>query len=387
MSSFQKVYLVDICRPKQWKVIPASKQLESGYPVYGANGKIGFYSEYTHEIPTLMITCRGATCGNVHISEPKSYINGNAMALDNLKEDLVDINYLNRFFQKRGFADVISGSAQPQITRTGLEKITIPLPPLEEQKRIAAILDKADALRRKREKASALTDDLLRSVFLDMFSDPVANPKGWRVERLNNLSTKIRSGSTPVGGSKVYVEKGVVFLRSQNVWRKKLELDDVVYIDEATHRKMNNTSLKNGDILITKTGRINTENSSLGRAAFFLGEDGSANINGHVYLVRPKPEVLNEFVLYIITTKEYRDYIRSVCVGGIDKRQINKEHLEQFPIIYPPIEDQQKFIERLQVIEKQKLALNKQFRLANNMFSSLFQRAFRSELTPQKGAA
>ena len=139
--------------------------------------------------------------------------------------------------------------------------------------------------------------------------------------------------------------------------------------------------------MITKTGRINTENSSLGRASIFLGEDDSANINGHVYLIRLKPEVINEFVLYIITTKEYRDYIRSVCVGGIDKRQINKDHLEQFPIIDPPVEAQQQFIERLQVIEKQKLALNKQLRLANNMFFSLFQRAFRGELTTQKDAA
>ena len=86
---------------------------------------------------------------------------------------------------------------------------------------------------------------------------------------------------------------------------------------------MQKTSLKSGDILITKTGRINTENSSLGRAAMFLGEDDSANINGHVYLIRLKPEVLKEFVLYIMTSLEYREYIRSVCVGGIDKRQID----------------------------------------------------------------
>jgi type I restriction enzyme, S subunit len=301
----------------------------------------------------------------------------------------------NRYFYHLLSSDIVSrqfkkntrGGTQKFVSLGNMRNIDIPLPPLAEQKRIAAILDKADALRRKREKAIALIDDLLRSVFLDMFGDPVTNPKGWRVERLNNLSTKIRSGTTPVGGSKVYVEKGVVFLRSQNVWRKKLELDDVVYLDEATHRKMNNTSLKNGDILITKTGRINTENSSLGRASIFLGEDDSANINGHVYLIRLKPEVINEFVLYIITTKEYRDYIRSVCVGGIDKRQINKDHLEQFPIIDPPVEAQQQFIERLQVIEKQKLALNKQLRLANNMFFSLFQRAFRGELTTQKDAA
>ncbi|WP_408014693.1 restriction endonuclease subunit S [Sansalvadorimonas verongulae] len=86
--------LSEICRPKQWKTIASSKLIDSGFPVYGANGQIGYYSEYTHENPTLMITCRGATCGNVHISVPKSYINGNAMALDNLDQERVYIKYL-----------------------------------------------------------------------------------------------------------------------------------------------------------------------------------------------------------------------------------------------------------------------------------------------------
>ena len=114
--SWPAVKLHDICRPRQWKTISASNLLEEGYPVYGANGKIGFYSDYTHEFPTLMITCRGATCGNVHISEPKSYINGNAMALDELDREKVDIRFLYYYLLGRGFDDVISGSAQPQIT-------------------------------------------------------------------------------------------------------------------------------------------------------------------------------------------------------------------------------------------------------------------------------
>ena len=161
--------LYELCRPRQWKTIASSKLLESGYPVYGANGIIGYYSAFTHENPTLMITCRGATCGNLHISRPKSYINGNAMALDNLDESQVFLKYLYYYLKSRGFSDVISGSAQPQITGQGLKKVEIPLPPLAEQKRIAAILDKADAIRQKRKQAIDLADEFLRSVFLDMF--------------------------------------------------------------------------------------------------------------------------------------------------------------------------------------------------------------------------
>ncbi len=196
------VPLSSICRPKQWKTI-STKQLKSeGYPVYGANGKIGFYDSYTHEAPTVMITCRGATCGTINISEPKSYINGNAMALDKLNEEKVLLKYLYYVLKGRGLNDVISGSAQPQITRQGLDKVTIPLPPLPEQRRIADILDKADSIRRKRQEAIALSEEFLRSVFLDMFGDPVTNPKGWAVKQLHDiadLASGITKGRKPKG--------------------------------------------------------------------------------------------------------------------------------------------------------------------------------------------
>ena len=131
---------------------------------------------------------------------------------------------------------------------------------------------------------------------------------------------------------------------------------------------------------MTKTGRINTENSSLGRAAMFLGEDDSANVNGHVYLIRLQEQVINEFVLYILTSKEYRGYIRSVCVGGIDKRQLNKEHLEEFPIIYPPVEMQEKFVSYVKQVDKLKLDMEKSLKELEDNFNSLMQRAFKGEL-------
>jgi type I restriction enzyme S subunit len=272
------------------------------------------------------------------------------------------------------------GVGLKHITKGRLEAVTIPLPPLDEQKRIAAILDKADAIRRERQQAIQLADDFLRSVFVDMFGDPVSNPKGWNVKKLSEISTKILSGNTPKGGSKVYVEKGVNFLRSQNVWKNNIVFDGLVYLDEPTHNTMAKSSLKYKDILMTKTGRINTENSSLGRAAIFYGADGSANINGHVYLIRLQDKEIHEFIVFILTMTEYRDYIRSVCVGGIDKRQINKNHLEDFPIIYPPKEAQQKFVETANLVRSMLETFRKNSIKAEEMFNSLSDKAFNGKL-------
>ncbi|ENU31743.1 hypothetical protein F991_00512 [Acinetobacter sp. CIP-A165] len=186
--------LFEICRPKQWKTISSKDLSEHGYPVYGANGIIGFHSEYNHEKPTILITCRGATCGTINVSVPFSYINGNAMALDDLDENKAYINYISYYLKYRGLADVISGSAQPQITREGLQSVKIPLPPLAEQRRIASILDQADELRQKRQQAIEKLDQLLQATFIDMFGDPVSNPKGWDLVRVGEVVNEFIGG-------------------------------------------------------------------------------------------------------------------------------------------------------------------------------------------------
>ena len=79
--------LFDVCKPTQWKTITINQLQPTGYPVYGANGIIGYYENYNHEDPTVLIACRG-NCGEIHISKPFSYVNGNAMALDELSDKL-----------------------------------------------------------------------------------------------------------------------------------------------------------------------------------------------------------------------------------------------------------------------------------------------------------
>ena len=246
------------------------------------------------------------------------------------------------------------GIAQKNMSTEWLKDYKLPLPPISVQQSIVSELDKINELIRLKKEQLKDYDNLAQSIFYEMFGDPVVNEKGWEVKKLGELSDLICNGNTPKGGSEVYVDTGFLFLRSQNVWKNRIELEDVAFIDEATHKSLKKSSLKHNDLLITKTGRINTENSSLGRTALFEGEDNSANINGHVYLVRLKDGMVHKFVLYILISNSYRELIRKTCVGGIDKRQLNKDHIEDFPIIFPPIELQKKYVERIELIEKQK---------------------------------
>ena len=156
-----------MCNPKQWKTISASELVEDGYPVFGANGIIGYFSDYNHENPTLCITCRGATYGTVNKSLPYSYITGNSMPLDDLDESVITIDFLYYFLQYRGFDDVITGSAQPQITRQSLSKITVPEIDLNIQKNITNIIKRLEQLILIREKQREKFNMLVKSRYFE----------------------------------------------------------------------------------------------------------------------------------------------------------------------------------------------------------------------------
>jgi type I restriction enzyme S subunit len=138
-----EIEINEVANLYQPKTISSKMLVADGkYPVYGANGIIGNYDHYNHENEEFLITCRGATCGNVHITQPFSWINGNAMVVQPYNKSLLSLEYLRFVFSNKGRVQkAISGSAQPQITRTTLSPIKIPLSPLPEQRAIVAKIE------------------------------------------------------------------------------------------------------------------------------------------------------------------------------------------------------------------------------------------------------
>lgn len=318
--------------------------------------KEGYNNSSTHMMPadTVMIALTGATAGKVGYLKFEAC--GNQSITGILPCESLNQRYLFFYLlsqREKILADCVGG-AQAHISQSYVKNMTIPILAIKEQEQIVGELTKLSNIVSLRQEEIQQLDALIKARFVELFGDPVANPMHWPVKRLKELAIQINSGNTPKGGSENYVEKGITFFRSQNVWKDRLEMDDIAYIDEKTHVSMKRSSLKHGDILMTKTGRINTENSSLGRAALYEGEDDMANVNGHVYFIRLKEGVNNKFVLRVLVSPEYRDLIRSVCVGGIDKRQLNKEHIEEFPIIYPPSEMIDNYIEFVEQVNKSK---------------------------------
>ncbi|WP_067986297.1 restriction endonuclease subunit S [Neptuniibacter pectenicola] len=369
--SWPLVNINDICRPKQWKTVSSSKLLEEGYPVYGANGRIGYYSEYTHEFPTLMITCRGATCGNVHISVPKAYINGNAMALDGLDSEKYSIKYLFYYFKSRGFNDVISGSAQPQITRQGLSKIEIPLPPLPVQKQIAAVLEKADTLRSQCQQMEQELNSLAQSLFLDMFGDPVTNPKGWEQRTLQDVCSKVTDGTHQ---APEWAEKGVPFLFISNIRNGQVDFNTNKFITERCYKELTRTTpIEINDILYTTVG-------SYGHVSIVDETFPKFCFQRHIAQIKPDKNKVNpSFLFYQLQTSAIK-HLADVAVRGIAQKTLNLKDLKSFTILLPPKDLQAKLVERMDIIKSQSIRINTVSAKNHELFNSLMQRAFKGEL-------
>ena len=141
---------------------------------------------------------------------------------------------------------------QIELSATRAGNLLVPLPPLDEQRRIAAILDKADAVRRKRKEAIALTEDLLRSAFLEMFGDPVINPKGWPEAIVGDLVSEVRDGPHV---SPEYSDEGIPILSTRNIRPYKLVMEDVKYVSEDGYQYLTRKFRpQHGDVLLTKGG-------------------------------------------------------------------------------------------------------------------------------------
>ena len=143
VSGHRSVNIGDICNPQQWATIGQAQMTATGVPVYGANSFIGFFSESNHEEDVIAVSCRGS-CGEVALVRGPSYVTGNSMCLDEVDDALVDVQWLYQCLKLRGFRDIVSGSAQPQIIRKDIVKVKLFLPSLREQKKVAEVLISAD---------------------------------------------------------------------------------------------------------------------------------------------------------------------------------------------------------------------------------------------------
>lgn len=322
---------------------------------------------------TVLLSSR-APIGKVCITQSPMYCNQgfkNIVCSDLLYNEFVYYYLLHNvdYLQSLG-----TGATFKEISKKVVENVEIIVPSLSDQHTIVAEFDKLNDVIALKHKQLADLDSLAQSLFYEMFGDPVVNERNWEMKSFGELCVKISNGYNTKLEEDTYKTEGIMYFRCQNVWRNRFDYEDMVYIDEETNKKMKSSSLKHNDFLITKIGRINTENSSLGRISLYEGEDDKANLSGNLCFARLKNKIaIHKFVLYILISNRFRDYIRRTTVGGIDKRALNVKQISSFPIILPPLPLQQSFAAKIAKIEAEKQSVKSSLKDLETLLASRMQ--------------
>jgi type I restriction enzyme S subunit len=288
------------------------------------------------------------------------------------KDHLVDKDYF--YFSASSVIDdmlsQVHGTTMRHITKEPFESTEIPLPPLDEQKRIAAILSKADRLRRLRRYARELSDGYLGSVFLEMFGDPVSNPMGWDITSLGEICSLIRDG---VHETPPYVPSGVPFITVKNIVTGRLDFQNTNFVSEEVHSELTSrVKPERGDILVSKDGTIGVP--------CVVDTDREFSIFVSVALLKPRRRIVDPiFLVQQIRSDAVQRQIRQ-GTKGIAIRHLHLEDFKRLIILLPPLKHQREFVRIIRKFERLRAQQQEAERQAEHLFQSLLHRAFRGEL-------
>lgn len=292
----------------------------------------------------------------------------------------LDRVYLAHYLKSYKFVSWISsqtaGVKMPRVSMKVFWAHEIPLPPLKEQKRIAAILDKADNLRRKRQQTIQLADEFLRAVFLDMFGDPVTNPKQWEVKTLKSISKRFSDG--PFGSklkSEHYVKCGVRVIRLQNIGVGKFKDKDKAYISKKYYEDaLSKFSCSSGDIIIGTLGDPNVRACLIPKHI-----ELAVNKADCVHFIPDESVARREYLVSLLNLPQFLHFF-SGLLHGQTRTRVSSGQLGKVEIPIPPIDIQNKFIKINKQITKNLSKMESSIQSITNLFNSISQRSFSGEL-------
>ena len=293
-----------------------------------------------------------------------------------LDENILNIRYFMYFLKSNKFKEQlfreITGSAQLNFGPSHLKKMKLTLISLDEQKRIANILDKVTELIQKRKKQLDKLDLLVKAKFVEMFGDPVKNEKGWEVILLFDVTNKIASGATPKGGKQSYISKGISLIRSMNVYDGIFQYKELAHITEEQAKQLENVIIEKDDVLINITG------ASVTRCCIVPCEILPARVNQHVMIVRCLKGILNNiFLNYQFINVSYKNKLIHIAeASGATRQALTKQQIENLKIIVPPIELQEQFAKFVEQTEKSKIKVNESLEKLETLKKALMQQYF-----------
>lgn len=296
-----------------------------------------------------------------HVVRPANGLNGRYL-----------VHFLRRpRLRKEGELRMTGSGGQRRVPRHFLEQLDIPLPPLDEQQRIVTILDATDALRQQRRQALVSLDQLVQSLFIEMFGSPEKNPKKWAITTIGEMLESASYGTSAKAGA----EGSMAVLRMSNLtYDGKMDLRDLKYIDLGDN-EVDRFTVRSGDILFNRTNSPDL----VGKTAVYRGEEPMAYA-GYLVRLRTNRDALPDYISGFLNSRYGKAVLRGMCKSIIGMANINATEVQTIKIPKPPIELQSDFAKRIAAIEKNRRAFEESETGLAALFGSLQQRAFSGEL-------
>ncbi|MDY0083240.1 MAG: restriction endonuclease subunit S [Ignavibacteriaceae bacterium] len=332
-------------------------------------------------INDILVVKDGATTGKVSLVKndfpfEQAAINEHLFLIRTNREILHPFFAFYFLYSSVGNSQIMTdfrGSAQGGISREFVNKVKIPLPPLPIQKQIAEILEKADQAKQKRKEANKLTDEFLQSVFIEMFGDPVKNPKGWEVGKLDKICI-INPRSSELNFVSNNLKVTFVPMAAVSEAEGKIDRYEAKEIGEV---KSGFTYFKEDDILFAKITPC-MENGKCAIAKNLLNGIGFGSTEFHV--IRPNNTLLKNYIHFTFRNPLVRKEAARHFTGSAGQQRVPTHYIQNFLIPIPPVSLQQQFAEIVNKTEALKKKQKQSEQELENLFQSLMQKAFKGEL-------
>lgn len=332
-SNYEMVELGDVCKIYQPQTISQKQMMSDGeYIVFGANGIIGRYDKYNHEYPEVLVTCRGATCGTINMSKPFCWITGNAMVVTPLNGKVIK-PYLFHLLNALDLSSTISGAAQPQITRTSLTPIQIPLPPLSVQEEIVAEIDGCQKI-----------IDGARQV-VDNYKPTIKINPDWEMVEVDELCNLVRGSSPRPKSDKRFYGGDVPRLMVSDVTRDGMYTTpstDFLTEEGAKHSRL----MKRNEVVMAVSGNPGLPTILAIDAYIHDGFVGYRELSKNLI-----PEYFYFVLLWMKETSNRQS------IGAVFKN-LNTTQIRRFKIPLPPLSVQQEIVAQIEA-EQEMVNANK----------------------------
>lgn len=363
--------LGEVCLLKAGKFVSAndiSPEYNKGlYPCFGGNGIRGYVADYTHDGEFPLIGRQGALCGNVNLASGKFHATEHAVVVQPKTE--MNVQWLYYALNAMNLGQYATGAAQPGLAVSKLETLSIEIPNISEQNKIAQTLYKVEQLVNFRKQQLAKLDELVKARFVEMFGDAKLNPNNLPCCSLSEYIVFLTSGSR--GWSQYFTDSGEYFITIKNVKNCKITLQDVQCVTPPDNAEAKRTRVQENDLLISIT-------ADLGRTGIVTKEiaEHGAYINQHLTCIRLKQDKLNPlYVAYYMESDAGKEQFIAKNQSAV-KAGLNFNAINSLKLMVPPLSLQNEFAAFVERVDQQKQTVQQSLEKLELMKKALMQEYF-----------